>query len=165
LATLVFAFLDVFTFIPESCKDCTQNSIWIREPDRLVVEMWAACCLQVSRIFIANILRARAAVANRHRADVIDDTYLLTSDADIWPIYGQVYRLPAAHDVLSLNSDCCGAFSHRNVAYRMLPMANVGMRVRTWRRLTRRFVCCPCFTSVVVHRRIPDLLVGLHSSV
>ena len=94
--------------------------------------------LQVSRIFIANILRARAAVANRQRADVIDDTYLLTSDADIWPIYGAVYRLTAAHDVLSLNSDCCGAFSHRNVAYRMLPMANVGMRVRTWRRLTRR---------------------------
>jgi len=23
------------TFIPESCKDCTQKSIWIREPDRL----------------------------------------------------------------------------------------------------------------------------------
>jgi len=32
---LVFAFLDVLTFIPESCKDCTQKSIWIREPDRL----------------------------------------------------------------------------------------------------------------------------------
>ena len=40
LATLVFAFLDVFTFIPESCKDCTQNSIWIREPDRLVISLW-----------------------------------------------------------------------------------------------------------------------------
>jgi len=102
----------------------------------------------VSRIFIANILRARAAVANRQRADVIDDTYLLTSDADIWPIYGDVYRLPAGHDVLSLNSECCGAFSHRNVAYRTLPMANVGMRVRTWRRLTRRYytLCTSQFT-------------------
>jgi len=112
------------------------------------------CSLQVSRIFIANILRARAAVANRQRADLIDDTYLLTSDADIWPIYGDVYRLPAGHDVISLNSECCGAFSHRNVAYRMLPMANVGMRVRTWRRLTRRYytLCTSQFTlRLLVH--------------
>jgi len=64
---------------------------------------------------------------------------MVTSDADIWPIYGDAYRLPTERDVLSLNSDCCGAFSHRNVAYRMLPMANVGMRIRTWRRVTRRY--------------------------
>jgi len=94
--------------------------------------------LQVSRIFIANILRARAAVANRQHPDVIDGTYLVTSDTDIWPIYGDIYRLPTGRDILSLNSECCGAFSHRNVAYRMLPMANVGMRIGTWRRLTRR---------------------------
>jgi len=92
----------------------------------------------VSRIFIANVLRARTAVANRQRPDVIDNTYLVTSDADIWPIYGDVYRLPRGRDILSLNSECCGAFSHRNVEYRMLPMANVGVRIGTWRRLTRR---------------------------
>ena len=90
---------------------------------------------QVSRIFVANMLRARA--------DLIDDSYLLTTDADIWPIYGAIYRLPPGHDVVALNSDCCGAFSHRGVEYRMLPMANVGMRVRTWRRLTRRYTRTP----------------------
>jgi len=77
-------------------------------------------------------------VTRRDRADLIDNTYLLTSDADIWPIYADIYRLPAGRDVLSLNSECCGTFSHRNVVYRMLPMANVGMRIATWRRLTRR---------------------------
>jgi len=123
--------------------------------------MSATCCLQVSRLFVANILHVHAAIANRRRTDVIDDTYLLTSDDDIWPINGEVYRLPATHDLLSLNSDCCNPFSHRNVAYRMLPMANVGMRVRTWRRLTQRFVC----QLVAVHGRIHDLLVGLYSSV
>jgi len=126
--------------------------------------MSATCCLQVSRLFVANILHARAAVANRRRTDVIDDTYLLTSDADIWPINGEVYRLPAAHDLLSLNSECCNPFSHHNITYRMLPIANVGMRIRTWRRLTRRFVC-PCFTLVAVHGWIHNLLVGLYSSV
>jgi len=86
----------------------------------------------------------------RARADLIDDAYLLTTDADIWPIYGAIYRLPPGHDVVALNSDCCGAFSHRGVEYRMLPMANVGMRVRTWRRLTRRYayaVMCSLSTA------------------
>ena len=92
----------------------------------------------MSRIFIGNILRARTAITNRHHPDIIDSVYLVTSDTDIWPIYGDAYQLPHGKDILSLNSECCGAFKHRGATYRMLPMANIGMRIGMWRKLTRR---------------------------
>lgn len=86
---------------------------------------------QVARIFAANILRST------FRG--IDDVYMVTSDADIWPIYGDVYNLPRGKRILSLNSDCCSPFNHRGTSYKMLPMANIGMTVRTWRQITRKF--------------------------
>lgn len=86
---------------------------------------------QVARIFAANILRST------FRG--IDDVYMVTSDADIWPIYGDVYNLPPGKRILSLNSDCCTPFNHRGTSYKMLPMANIGMTVRSWRHITRKF--------------------------
>lgn len=86
---------------------------------------------QVSRIFAANILRSNF--------PGIDDVYIVTSDADLWPIYGDIYTLPPGKRILSLNSDCCSPFKHRGTTYKMLPMANIGMTVKSWRRVTRKF--------------------------
>lgn len=86
---------------------------------------------QVARIFAANILRST------FRG--IDNVYMVTSDADIWPIYGDVYNLSPGKRILSLNSDCCAPFNHRRTSYKMLPMANIGMTVRSWRQITRKF--------------------------
>lgn len=86
---------------------------------------------QVARIFAANILRSAF--------PGIDSVYIITSDADLWPIYGDIYNLPPGKRILSLNSDCCAPFKHRGTVYKMLPMANVGMTVKNWRRVTRKF--------------------------
>ena len=91
---------------------------------------------QVSRIFVANILRT-SLHADQRKA--FDGVYFVTTDADLWPIYGDAYLLPPGWAILSLNSDCCGAFSHRGATYKMLPMANIGTNASTWAQLTRKF--------------------------
>ncbi len=101
-----------------------------------------ACCItpsvclsvrQVVRLFAANILRAVFP-----RLPGLDAVYLLTSDADIWPLSADAYRLPPKARILALNSDCCPAFTHRGRSYRMLPMTNVGTDIWTWSQLTLR---------------------------
>jgi len=94
---------------------------------------------KVSRIFAANIL-LKAATANGSELNrgAMDNLYLVTSDADLWPISSSAYDLPDGVDVLSLNAFCCGSFKHGNETYQMIPMANVGARAGTWRNLTSR---------------------------
>lgn len=86
---------------------------------------------QVSRLFAANILKKKF-----QDQPGINDVYLLTTDSDIWPINGSIYQLPDSFNILTLNSDCCPPFTHRNVKYRMFPMTNIGARIRTWGKLT-----------------------------
>jgi len=68
----------------------------------------------------------------------MDHLYLVTNDADLWPISSSAYDLPDGVDVLSLNSFCCGTFKHRDQVYQMIPMANIGARASIWRTLTHR---------------------------
>ncbi len=63
------------------------------------------------------------------------DTYILTSDADLWPLKAASYYLPDGKSILSLNSECCGQFIHKTKTFKMIPMANIGMSVRTWRNV------------------------------
>ena len=94
---------------------------------------------QVARIFAANLLlKAAIAGGNWSNRDVMDNVYLVTSDADLWPISSSVYDLPDGVDVLSLNAFCCSSFKHGTRTYQMLPMANIGARIATWRQLTHR---------------------------
>jgi len=98
---------------------------------------------KVSRIFAANLL-PNAATADENRwtpSNVLDDVYLVTSDTDLWPISDSAYTLPDGVDVLSLNAFCCGTFQHRSQTYRMVPLANVGARLATWRNLTTHRWC------------------------
>ena len=98
---------------------------------------------KVSRIFAANLLAYAATVSGNGwtARDSTDDFYLVTSDTDLWPISDSAYTLPDGVDVLSLNAFCCGTFQHRSQTYRMVPLANIGARLATWRNLTHRRVC------------------------
>ncbi len=83
---------------------------------------------QTARLFACHFLNSSST-----------DIYLVTSDADLWPINGDMYMLPEDKDILSLNSDCCGSFDHSNgKSYKMLPIANIGMTLSTWEAVTRR---------------------------
>jgi len=95
---------------------------------------------KVSRVFAANLLMK---AASESESDVMDSVYLMTTDADLWPISSSAYDLPAAVDLLSLNSFCCGNFTHGTETYRMIPMANIGARIATWRNLTDRYYSQP----------------------
>ena len=97
---------------------------------------------QVSRIFTANILQTL------HPS--LTDYYLVTSDSDLWPIMHGIYDLPANKSILSLNSECCGYFTHRGANYKMLPMSNIGMRGSTWREVTSRFSFSPTNVEEII---------------
>jgi len=88
---------------------------------------------KVSRIFAANLL-----MKSGWNRDVMNNVYLVTSDADLWPISDNFYDIPDGVDVVSLNAFCCGQFRHRKRMYRMVAMSNVGARIATWRALTHR---------------------------
>ena len=79
---------------------------------------------QVSRVFVPAILGMDTRITN--------DTYVITSDADLFPVNKQLYKLTNNSDILSLNSDCCRPFNHKGKNYKMLPMANIGMKVNMW---------------------------------
>jgi len=94
---------------------------------------------KVSRIFATNLLvKATTTSGSEWKHDAMDNLYLVTGDADLWPISSSAYDLPDGVDVLSLNAFCCGTFKHGMNMYQMIPMANIGARVATWRNLTYR---------------------------
>ena len=86
---------------------------------------------QVLRLFVANFIPELSNLG-------VDDVYLVTSDADLWPLQKEYYDLSINKSVLSTNSDCCGTFKHNDQAYKMLPMANIGMKVKKWLKVTKR---------------------------
>ena len=81
---------------------------------------------QVSRIYVADILHSL-------NPD-LPDFYLVTSDADLWPIAKDVFHLPRNKSIMSLH--CCGQFQQNGRKYKMLPMGYIGMNASMWRRLT-----------------------------
>ena len=90
---------------------------------------------QMSRIYAASILQSALPV-KYHRS--FSRVYLISSDADLWPI-SKDYVLQPGKLILSLNSECCGDFKHGNSSYRMRPMSNIGMQVSTWLEVTPQF--------------------------
>ena len=82
---------------------------------------------QVARIFIPAILGRTTNISR--------EAYVITSDADLWPMQSELYELPTCRDILSVNSNCCRGFKHGGKKYKMLPMANIGMKVSSWETL------------------------------
>ena len=68
-----------------------------------------------------------------------DDDYLVTGDADLWPLQASLVNLPGEenYDLLLTHPNCCGNFSHRGQDYRMLPMSYIGARVSSWKEILK----------------------------
>ncbi|ELU15715.1 hypothetical protein CAPTEDRAFT_201133 [Capitella teleta] len=97
---------------------------------------------QVSRLFVANILHTL-------HPD-LPEYYLITSDTDLWPIARELYDPPLNQSIISLNSECCGEFTHHNDKYKMLPIAHIGMNASTWRVITTRFSFSPSTVEEII---------------
>ena len=78
---------------------------------------------QVSRLFAASL------VNDGRRDRAMNDIYMLTADADIWPIAGDFFDLPEDKDILHGN---IGTMSINGVQVTHAPLSYVGMNVRTW---------------------------------
>ena len=79
---------------------------------------------QVSRLFAASLVK------NDERGRTMDDdVYLLTADADIWPIDGDFFDLPPGKDILHGN---IGTTRVNGVQVIHAPLSYVGMNIRTW---------------------------------
>ncbi len=99
---------------------------------------------QTVRLFAANLLPANGSEK---------EPYLITADADIWPIDRKSFLLPKGKAILSLNSACCGSFKHtNNRTYQMLPMSYVGMNQSTWKAVTKRHGIQPNSVARIVER-------------
>ncbi|ESO03870.1 hypothetical protein HELRODRAFT_172894 [Helobdella robusta] len=98
---------------------------------------------QVLRIFTGNIIISHFPNAN--------DVYLMTSDSDMWPLNEEIYMMPANKTILSINSNCCSPFRHRGQTYKMFPLANVAMDIKTWCQLTEHL-------NLNLHSTVDDLL-------
>ena len=67
-----------------------------------------------------------------------DSDYVITTDADLWPIHREHY-LPHHSSsnckLTLLHSDCCGYFQWNGTTYREYPMMNIGATVSTWKEI------------------------------
>jgi len=118
---------------------------------------------QVSRVFAANLVqKATIDSGKRWDFDSMGEVYMVTTDADLWPISNSTYDLPTAVDVVSLNALCCGSFRRHSAKYRMIPMSNIGARISTWQSLTNRLFCIVHipFTLTTVIRMKKALLLS-----
>ena len=78
---------------------------------------------QVSRLFAASLL-------NYDKNDAtMRDIYLITADADIWPIAKDFFVLPPGMDILHGN---IGKIHRGNLVAIHAPLSYVGMSIRTW---------------------------------
>jgi len=65
--------------------------------------------------------------------DITDDSFIITSDSDLWPIDPNLYKITQADkEILLLNSACCGGFTFGSKYYTMFPMGHIGMSKKTW---------------------------------
>lgn len=61
--------------------------------------------------------------------------YLITSDADLWPLHREHYVHQPGKKLVLVHGMCCGLFDFKGKKYRMYPMGNIGATVSTWREI------------------------------
>ena len=62
-----------------------------------------------------------------------DNDYVITSDADLWPIHREHYTPRPSRKLVLVHSGCCGTFQWNGTSYRMYPMSNIGATVSAWK--------------------------------
>ena len=104
---------------------------------------------KVSRVFAANLLlKAAKASESKWTHEDMDKMYLVTSDADLWPISRSAYDLPNGVDLLLTDAYSCRKFKRGNEYYQMITMSNIGARFSTWRNITNRLLRQNYFLTV-----------------
>ena len=63
------------------------------------------------------------------------DDFLITTDADLWPLDKDHFVPRENKKIVLLHAMCCGFFPYNNSMYRMYPMSNIGATVQTWRQI------------------------------
>ena len=64
-----------------------------------------------------------------------DDDYVITSEADLWPIHREHYTPRPSRQLVLVHGVCCGTFPWNGTSYRMYPMSNIGATVSTWKQI------------------------------
>jgi hypothetical protein len=80
---------------------------------------------QVARIFVTNFKEFPGK----------ETDYLITSDADLWPIRKEHFIPHPNMDIVLVHWECCGEFKINNKSYSMYPMSNIGATVSIWRQV------------------------------
>lgn len=109
----------VLSFILESLQKLNYVTIFFiaaETENRLMLS-------QTARLFVANFYPAK------------ENDYLLTTDADLWPISAHHFSPRENKSLVILHSHCCGQFQHNNQSFRMIPMAHIGASASTWREI------------------------------
>ena len=83
------------------------------------------------KIRLSQILRIYAA----HIGSFSDDSFIVLSDSDLWPIQKSRLELNQNQNMLITNSACCGTFEFESKTYQHFAMAHNGMRVSDWIKL------------------------------
>ena len=82
---------------------------------------------QCSRLFVSSLLSPVAEP---------NSSLLITSDADIWPLRSDLFKVPASFDqltsVISVNAFCCAPFVHHGCKHRTLPMTSIAATGAVW---------------------------------
>ena len=85
---------------------------------------------QTARIFVANLKEFPGSSSD----------FIMTTDADLWPLRREHYHYPvmnrsSSNLLMLLHSECCGSFTLGGRDYTMLPISNVGASAATWKEI------------------------------
>lgn len=61
--------------------------------------------------------------------------YVISTDADLWPIHREHYTPHPSRQLVLVHGQCCGHFNWNGTSYRMYPMSNIGATVSTWKQI------------------------------
>jgi len=64
-----------------------------------------------------------------------EESFLMTSDADLWPGSQERYQISANKKIHITNNLCCGMINFKSKRYRQFPMGTIGMKVKLWNQL------------------------------
>lgn len=107
------------------------------EVDRRAVVIFLETALE-NRIMIGQTIRIFA--ANLKDFPGRDEDFLITADADQWPLRKEHFMPRPGHDLVLVHK-CCDPFTvpwRKNQSFQMYSMMNIGASVGTWREIMNR---------------------------
>ena len=78
---------------------------------------------------------ARVFAVNVDRFPAKSDDYVITSDADLWPLNRDHFTPKKGKKLILVHSQCCGFFQINGTVYPMYAMSNIGATVATWQQI------------------------------